>query len=272
MLFQYLSAIYDNKVIAPNGIAMAAYTMDSHNCQRIVVKKDGKLMAKNEGNVEIKGGLPYPISYYSLTPKREECTNLLVPVCCSASHIAYGSIRMEPVFMCMGQAAGLAVSLAEKEGLNKIQDVDSQEINNIIAKDPYLDGSVPDIIMDDVDAIVEGDWEIVKGTRGFGPSALMGSSGRVTFSTVITQSGKYDAYTYLRFRIDGMNPLAKYSFSNGDEMVVNSGDVVVVGQTKSAWHYINSIEVSAGEQVQITVSPHGGDGRVYADAILLVKK
>ena len=77
-----------------DGIGMAAYTMDSHNCQRLLVKKDGKYMVKNEGNVEIGGGLPYPISYRSIIPKEEECKNLLVPVCLSASHIAYGSIRI----------------------------------------------------------------------------------------------------------------------------------------------------------------------------------
>ena len=104
-----------------DGIGYAAYTMDSHNCERVVVERDGKLMVKNEGDVEIGGGNPYPISYRSLTPKREECTNLLVPVCLSSSHIAFGSIRMEPVFLELGQVAGLAASLA---GKNPVQTVD----------------------------------------------------------------------------------------------------------------------------------------------------
>ena len=84
--------------VVEDPVGQAAYTMDSHNCQRIVVNG----MVKNEGNVEVGGFPPYPISYRSLTPKRSECTNLLVPVCLSASHIAYGSIRMEPVFMVLG--------------------------------------------------------------------------------------------------------------------------------------------------------------------------
>ena len=75
MIGEYVATQADceNKKIAPAGIAKAAYTMDSHNCQRVVVKKNGKYMVKNEGNVEIHGGLPYPISYYSITPQRQEC-------------------------------------------------------------------------------------------------------------------------------------------------------------------------------------------------------
>jgi hypothetical protein len=85
-------------------VGMAAYTMDSHNCQRIVV--DGRVL--NEGDVQISLKSPYDISYRALVPKQSECENLLVPVCLSASHIAYGSIRMEPVFMGLGQVAAIA--------------------------------------------------------------------------------------------------------------------------------------------------------------------
>ena len=93
-------------------VGLAAYTMDSHNCQRIVIEKDGAAMVKNEGNVEVGGFPPYPIAYRSIIPQPDEVTNLLVPVCLSASHIAFGSIRMEPVFMVLGQSAATAASLA----------------------------------------------------------------------------------------------------------------------------------------------------------------
>lgn len=106
-----------------DGIGLAAYIMDSHNCQRIVV--DG--MVKNEGDVESGGFSPYPISYRSITPKRSECTNLLVPVCVSASHIAYGSIRMEPVFMVLGQSAAVASVMALNKQVD-VQDVDVIEV------------------------------------------------------------------------------------------------------------------------------------------------
>jgi hypothetical protein len=92
-----------------DSIGMAAYTMDSHNVQR-VIGPDG--FAMNEGDVQVAGFPPYSISYRSLIPAKSECSNLIVPVCMSASHIAYGSIRMEPVFMVFGQSAASAIHVA----------------------------------------------------------------------------------------------------------------------------------------------------------------
>ncbi|HAV63244.1 MAG TPA: FAD-dependent oxidoreductase, partial [Verrucomicrobiales bacterium] len=94
---------------ATDPVGMAAYTMDSHNVQRHL---DANGHVQNEGDVQVGGFPPFPISYRSLTPARNECENLLVPVCLSASHIAFGSIRMEPVFMVLGQSAATAAALA----------------------------------------------------------------------------------------------------------------------------------------------------------------
>lgn len=143
------------KEVVNDGVAYAAYTMDSHNTQRLIV--DG--MVKNEGNVEIGGFSPYPISYRSLLPKRHEVSNLIVPVCMSASHIAYGSIRMEPVFMLLGQVAGLAsvISLEENKGLH---DVDYSLINASLEEDPYIQNGFKDIIIDtkSLKTINTGEW------------------------------------------------------------------------------------------------------------------
>lgn len=110
-----------------DAIGLAAYTMDSHNCQRIVVNG----MVKNEGNVEVGGFPPYPISYRSITPKEDECTNLLVPVALSASHIAFGSIRMEPVFMVLGQSAAIAASLSiDKKG--NVQELKYKKLKRVL--------------------------------------------------------------------------------------------------------------------------------------------
>lgn len=110
-----------------DGIGMAAYTMDSHNCERIVVRG----MVKNEGDVQIGGFPPYPISYRAIIPKVNECNNLLVPVCLSASHIAYGSIRMEPVFMVLGQSAAVAAVLAVNGHL-PVQQVKVEDIRMML--------------------------------------------------------------------------------------------------------------------------------------------
>lgn len=94
-----------------DSVGMAAYTMDSHNVQRYV---DPQGIVRNEGDVQVGGFPPYPISYRSLLPKAGQCENLLVPVALSATHIAYGSIRMEPVFMVLGQSAAAAIHLAKR--------------------------------------------------------------------------------------------------------------------------------------------------------------
>ena len=162
----------DNIAKVDDGVGMAAYTMDSHNCQRIVIEKDGKAMVKNEGNVEIYGGLPYDVSYRCLTPKREECDNLLVPVCLSASHIAYGSIRMEPVFMLLAQSAAKAACLAIDGGV-KVQEVDVREIQRMYEDDPLLDGTVADIVVDDAAFETPDSWTRIVKNNGFGRSYLV---------------------------------------------------------------------------------------------------
>jgi hypothetical protein len=94
-----------------DSVGMAAYTMDSHNVQRYA--EGGRVF--NEGDVQVGGFPPYPISYRAIVPREAECSNLFVPVCLAASHIAYGSIRMEPVFMVLGESAALAADLALRE-------------------------------------------------------------------------------------------------------------------------------------------------------------
>ena len=107
-------------VTAEQSIGMGAYTMDSHHVQRYV---NDKGHVKNEGDVQVGGFKPYPIDYRSIVPKRKECKNLLVPICLSASHMAYGSIRMEPVFMILGQSAAAAAAIAIDDNIS-VQDVD----------------------------------------------------------------------------------------------------------------------------------------------------
>jgi hypothetical protein len=114
-------------------VGLAAYTMDSHNCTRVV--RGGR--AINEGNMEIAGFTPYPIAYRSIVPQSGECANLLVPVCLSASHIAFGSIRMEPVFMVLGQSAATAAALAI-EAACPVQAVDYPSLRQWLLDDKQI--------------------------------------------------------------------------------------------------------------------------------------
>jgi len=90
-------------------VGMGSYNIDSHNVQRYITAEGN---VQNEGDISVRPPAPYSIDYGSIIPKKEECTNLLVPICVSSSHIAYGSIRMEPVFMVLGQSAAIAASIA----------------------------------------------------------------------------------------------------------------------------------------------------------------
>ena len=101
----------------PRPIGMGSYNMDSHNVQRYV---DQNGHARNEGDIQISPGGAYPVDYGTVIPKKSECENLLVPVCLSSSHIAYGSIRMEPVFMILGQSVATAAALSIDAGLSLI--------------------------------------------------------------------------------------------------------------------------------------------------------
>ena len=121
------------ELVAPDPVGLAAYTMDSHNCQRIV--QDGA--ARNEGDVQIPPMKPYGVGYRSIVPRKSECENLFVPICLAATHIAYGSIRMEPVFMILGQSSATAACFAI-EAQCAVQDVDYQRLRARLLADQQV--------------------------------------------------------------------------------------------------------------------------------------
>ena len=264
------------KTVPEDGIALAAYNMDSHNCQRIVVRKDGRDMVKNEGNVEIPGGLPYPVSYRSLTPKRTECTNLLVPVCLSASHIAYGSIRMEPVFMVLGQVSAIASWTAWKDGLDAVQDVDYRTVNAVMRENPYLDGETPEILIDDSSETVsfDGDWKLRRMRGGYGASFLenAGGKGSAVFGFTVPETAEYDVYSY-QHSSTRLYPVTAFEIRTGGGTYRTSVDmrkVRVLGQTSGEWCHIGKYAFEKGREASVTVS--GGGGILHADAILLIRR
>jgi hypothetical protein len=150
-----------------DSVGLAAYNMDSHNIQRLV--RDGR--AENEGDVQVPPMKPYPISYRSLVPKATECENLFVPVCLAASHIAYGSIRMEPVFMIMGQSSATAAAMAiddkvpvQKTDYNRLRArllADRQILAWTSAAPVRASSTIPKpqgIVIDDDAAAATGEW------------------------------------------------------------------------------------------------------------------
>ncbi len=172
--------------VPEDSVGLASYNMDSHHCQMTVV--DGAV--RNEGNVEIPVD-PYPISYRALTPRRSECTNLLVPVALSSTHIAFGSIRMEPVFMLLGQSAATAASQAIEADV-AVQDVEYTKLQEQLLHDGQIlqyEGPLrrhgagaqmdidakrlPGIVIDNDTAELSGPWSVNNVTHPrVGPSYI----------------------------------------------------------------------------------------------------
>ena len=169
------------KLTVDDPIGFASYGMDSHHVHRRAV--DG--FVRNEGDVQVGGFAPWPISYRSITPPPRSCSNLLVPVAISATHIAFGSARMEPVFFVLGESAGIAAALAI-EHKTSVQDVSypllkehllaaeqiltwnppAEEVSEEQGIDPTtLDG----IVLDELDEEVRlgPSWEISTSVKGF---------------------------------------------------------------------------------------------------------
>ena len=118
----------------PDPVGMGSYTIDSHNVQRYVTP-DGAV--QNEGDIGVSTNGPYSIAYGALVPRRGQAGNLIVPVCVSSSHIAFGSIRMEPVFMVLGQSAATAAALAI-DGDVAVQDVPYARLRERLVKDGQI--------------------------------------------------------------------------------------------------------------------------------------
>ncbi|SDM21839.1 FAD dependent oxidoreductase [Catalinimonas alkaloidigena] len=265
-----------------DGVGMAAYTMDSHNCQRVVIEKDGKKMVKNEGDVQIGGFGPYPIAYRSIIPQAEHCENLLVPVALSASHIAYGSIRMEPVFMVLGQSAATAATLAIDRNTT-VQRVDVATLQNLLRENPLADGSTPEILLDNESAAgitTSGDWtQDDKAGGRFGRSLLRddnqgGARKSVRFTPEVKHAGLYDVYAYFPRIKDGSSQTRLVVADSKRKKKINlkADDIRVEGQTSGAWVPLGEFKLAAGKTNYVEISNQGADGVVVADAVLFVPK
>jgi hypothetical protein len=263
------------KEVVTDGVGMAAYTMDSHNTQRIVVNN----MVKNEGDVQIGGFGPYPISYRSIVPRQNECKNLLVPVCLSASHIAYGSIRMEPVFMVLAQAAATAASMAI-QAKQDVQKINVQQLQQALRTNPLADGSIPEIIVDNANTgqvTIKGNWA-AKEHIGYGPSVFTADEPSaedrsIQFKPVIEKAGTYHLYTYMLpkyKKLASQMMVTVFDGSKETNVTLKRADIQVQGQTSGEWVSIGKFKLQAGANAHVTIHATNADGAVVADAVLLV--
>ena len=264
----------EGKDVVKDGIGLAAYTMDSHNCQRLVVNG----MVKNEGDVQVGGFDPYPIAYRSVIPKKKECTNLLVPVCLSASHIAYGSIRMEPVFMVLAQSSAVAACLSIDNN-QAVQEVNIDQLQKIIKTNPYANGRLPEIIVDNIDTssvIIKGDWSFGK-YGGFGPSYLRDTTRSSTAKSVkfipqINKEGSYQIYTYYPKLQNGSEQthIAIFDGKKITNKIIKRSEVQVIGQTAGEWVSLGKCNFSKGKNAYVEISNKNANGIIVADAVLFV--
>lgn len=262
------------KEVVNDGVGMAAYTMDSHNCQRIVING----MVKNEGDVQIGGFGPYPIAYRSIIPKATECKNLLVPVCLSATHIAYGSIRMEPVFMVLAQSAATAAVMAINSNTS-VQEIDVKKLQQELLVNPLADNSTAEILVDNDDKekiLVSGNWiREIKGS--YGPSMFVddgkaGSIKSIQFIPSISKQGKYKLYAYFPKLTNGSSKTIISIFDGKvkKEIAIRESEIRVEGQTSGEWVALGEYILPAGKKSYVEISNKNADGIVVADAILFV--
>lgn len=264
----------EGKEVVDDGVGLAAYTMDSHNCQRIVV--NGQV--KNEGNVEVGGFGPYPIAYRSLIPKEVECGNIFVPVCLSATHIAYGSIRMEPVFMVLAQSSAAAAVMAI-EGKTSSHQIDVKVLQQRLKENPLSDGSIFDILVDNDDAgHVQrmGNW-VTESKGGYGPTFLVNSPGGKAMASIrfipdIPKKGKYTGYLYFP-KVNGSSSQTVITVNDGKgskEITIKESDIRVEGQTSGEWVSLGTYDLPKGMKSFTEVSNKNADGKTIADAVIWV--
>lgn len=260
------------KEVVSDGIGMAAYTMDSHNCDRLVVNS----MVKNEGNVEEGGFGPYPISYRAIIPKENEASNLIVPVCLSATHIAYGSIRMEPVFMVLGQSSAMAAVQAIDRNLS-VQKIDVSRLQQQLKSDPLADGSTPDILIDNNNTNkvqIKGNWTVQK-KGGYGPDYFEApedadTTRSVRYNPGLATNGTYDVYAYYP-KVGSPDIETVVKIFDGKEhktILIKSAEVKVLGQTSGEWVSLGKYSFSGSNQPYIEIKSNGT--KAVADAVLLV--
>lgn len=267
--------------LADDPVGLAAYTMDSHNTQRYV---DENGHAKNEGDVQVRGFPPYPISYQAIVPKASECSNLLVPVCLSASHIAFGSIRMEPVFMVLGQSAATAAAQAIDQN-KPVQKIDGEALRKRLLEDgqvlewtgprptpPLNADSLPGVVVDDAQAEATGKWAHASSIAPYVGSGYLHDdnegkgSKTVRFVLKTNKPGRYDVrLSYSPHGNRATNVPVVIKDAKGEHKVeVNQREKP---SADGPFRSLGVFQASADAPIEVVVSNKDTNGHVIVDAV-----
>jgi hypothetical protein len=265
---------------AEDSVALGAYNMDSHNSRRIV--ENG--FARNEGDVEV-GVKPYPVSYRSIIPKAAECNNLWVPVCLSATHIAYGSIRMEPVFMILCQSAATAAVLAIDDKVTA-QNVNYPKLRDQLLKDgqvlewtvsaPQAAPEIPKgaVVLDDEAAVKIGEWVSSTASSSYlgegyihdGNAHKGGLS--LSWTPEVAKAGDYEiVFVYPPNGNRASNVPVSIEIAGSP-----SQTVTVDEKKREGRQSLGKFSLPTGKKTTITVSNKDTNGYVVVDGVFLLPK
>jgi hypothetical protein len=265
---------------ATDSVGLAAYNMDSHNCQRIVKNSH----AENEGDVQVPPMKPYPISYRSLVPKQSQCENLFVPVCMAASHIAYGSIRMEPVFMILGQSSATAAAMAIDEKI-PVQKMDYAKLRaRLLADKQVLDWTnaappraglplkkLSGIVVDDRDAQKQGGWiesSAVAHQVGVGyihDGNINKGSMKVIFRPALEAAGECELFLLAPPKANRASNVPVTIQVQGRSQVIKVNQRSGTGSIS-----LGKFDLPVRGEFNVTISNAGTDGYVVVDGLQIV--
>ncbi len=268
----------------PHPVGMGSYGMDSHHTQRYVdFDLYGKASVRNEGDVEVSTGGPYPIDYGAIVPKKEQCENLAVPVCVSCTHIAFGSIRMEPVFMLLGQSAATAAVLSLEKGV-ALQNLDYATLQKRLLADKqilecdYVRRAYPvsmlkGIVLDSQNAKIVGQWKEAQGIGYYVDHGyihdLNEEKGKksVVFTVKVPKSGTYDcrvSYSDHANRATNV-PVTVRSDKETKTATINEKLVPPIDKL-----FISVCTIKADKEIVVTIENKGTNGHVIADAVQIL--
>lgn len=269
-----------------DAVAVGSYFLDCHIVSSIVDSEGRHL---EEGVFPYTPYRPYEIPYRTITPKKEECTNLLVPVCMSASHVICASLRMEPVYMMLGQAAGDAARLAVTGG-TAVQDIDVEELQTILRKqkqllhfkvpsDMYLTADRFDgIIMDDSEIALHDDiWyhstsqgPFMKYDYRFSTANPQGQK-KAVFKPELARKGRYEVQ--IMYSPSGnRTKSADVTVYDKRGAHARSVDMTAVPEVDGLWHSLGTFTFDQKSDCMVVFTDRGEGGIVVVDAVRFIKK